>query len=930
MKTYKNRRVKGSVLFTVVSVMALLIIFLMGTLVLASSANNRAHKSYSTSQTQYTARAAVDSILAAIGDSSAEGVALVNSIQALNDVTDTPINVSVDIGDSSLGRVTSATIALCDPAYPIYDNTEQEWVYCKRYAITAEVTLGKDTTTVTSYVLRDAPVGSSGGGGGGFTTSGGVAGAGNHTSAVGGTYIALGNASTKLYKGVNSISGDPYDLTDKLYLSDSGKGTADPYVFGNKYLMEVPFVIDGSMKMNAEANFLIPQTGEGIAIWGNLNFSNFPMHISSVNMSNDDSDLTTPTVKDSYKFNEIPYLYVDGKIITESQLKIGDGNMPLNIFCGSIQMKQADAYSIKGDVYCYDAEETTVLKSNSGTLYKWASSVVNQGVTHESIGGNFISKGSLSLESQNSAKFEGDVRVEGDAKFDISNGTVTINGDLIVGETLEINAASGASLNVLGNIYAKSATGTDVKMSSTGVEKEGIKVEKKNAVLVKNIKYYNNATNTSDKQQKNYAWVREAFITDFADALKNIAEKDAEGIYDLKYSEALIPNYTDGTKLYDHYIVEKFDQKPAEGTVREYDAYIDTTTGKEITPEDRYVKGLSYNGKFIEDVNEFVKTNKIFPEYAEKEIILGIETLDGIDVGATKVLQTVKEIAETQLSPTDFDTSIPTNVLPIVETNEFDGTTVPDRIDAADPDNPVAHCTLTGTISKKTITIVPPDNGEMWIKLKNTDLDETRIIVDDTSSTRGTVNFFVEGDVVLRTGSKIMTKTYDHLFKNQNKDIWISKDVAFKDSTIKRYTYTEPGFWDNSSPVIAPVPNIYIYSSDEWNDPVTRKDPKNSINIQNGTNNVGCITAYIKAPYMLIDGDDFGAVPNKVYYDNAEVYNYLGSRRSNIGCVVCFEARLSNDWLNIYIPEKKSTTPPVIAGGGLGGHTYQAVDYTSY
>ena len=48
----KNNKVKGSILFTVVSVMAILIIFLMGTLVLATSASNRAHRTYSTSQTQ--------------------------------------------------------------------------------------------------------------------------------------------------------------------------------------------------------------------------------------------------------------------------------------------------------------------------------------------------------------------------------------------------------------------------------------------------------------------------------------------------------------------------------------------------------------------------------------------------------------------------------------------------------------------------------------------------------------------------------------------------------------------------------------------------------------------------------------------------------------------------------------------------------------
>ena len=61
MKTEKKKTLRGSILFTVVCVMALLIIFLTGTLALASAAGNRAHRSYSVSQANYTARAAIAS-----------------------------------------------------------------------------------------------------------------------------------------------------------------------------------------------------------------------------------------------------------------------------------------------------------------------------------------------------------------------------------------------------------------------------------------------------------------------------------------------------------------------------------------------------------------------------------------------------------------------------------------------------------------------------------------------------------------------------------------------------------------------------------------------------------------------------------------------------------------------------------------------------
>ena len=68
MKTEKNRKLKGTVLLAVVATMALLIIFMGTTLILASAANNRAHKSYATSQAEYTAQAAIKAFTTALKD----------------------------------------------------------------------------------------------------------------------------------------------------------------------------------------------------------------------------------------------------------------------------------------------------------------------------------------------------------------------------------------------------------------------------------------------------------------------------------------------------------------------------------------------------------------------------------------------------------------------------------------------------------------------------------------------------------------------------------------------------------------------------------------------------------------------------------------------------------------------------------------------
>ena len=73
MKKDKNRKLRGSVLLTVVFVMSILIIFLFGTLTLALAANNRAHVNYSSAQTGITARAVAESAIKAISNGSQAG-----------------------------------------------------------------------------------------------------------------------------------------------------------------------------------------------------------------------------------------------------------------------------------------------------------------------------------------------------------------------------------------------------------------------------------------------------------------------------------------------------------------------------------------------------------------------------------------------------------------------------------------------------------------------------------------------------------------------------------------------------------------------------------------------------------------------------------------------------------------------------------------
>ena len=106
MKTDKKRSFRGAVLLTVVSVMSLLIIFLTSTLALATAANNRAHKSYSSSQASYTARAAIDSILkAASGDDSFK-----TAMASLTAGNGFDVDVDMEASVAGIGRVDKARV----------------------------------------------------------------------------------------------------------------------------------------------------------------------------------------------------------------------------------------------------------------------------------------------------------------------------------------------------------------------------------------------------------------------------------------------------------------------------------------------------------------------------------------------------------------------------------------------------------------------------------------------------------------------------------------------------------------------------------------------------------------------------------------------------------------------------------------------------
>lgn len=807
----KNNKVKGSILFTVVSVMAILIIFLMGTLVLATSASNRAHRTYSTSQTQYTARTAIDSILEAFSSSD-------DFAEAICDLSpsNSSLTVDVELDQStlaSMGDVHDVVIEYVGQQKYYNENTKV-WEDKDQLKITAQVTLGGITKTATGYLIKDPPKNnSSSGGGAGFVT-GGTANSKNHTSSFGGTYFNIDQTLASL--NFNSLD---LGAETKSYWSNQ------KFSLTNGQVMEADVVMNGSLYINTKCIFLFPTTGKGVSVWGDLSFQN-----------PDKMDFISKNViaGNSYKYNEIPYLYVDGTIKTEGEnsLTWGNSNLPLNIFCGKAEITCGSNSNIYADMYIMDEGNSFITaKGSNSMLTKWTSSVLNKtrdlnAASYSS--GSIFSKGNLTLGGFSITK---NVRVKNDLTIDATTYDVTIGGDVVVGGKLTITGDKNVSIG--GTIYCNNVsapgivTNTSLKagvveetyyanldiplLGTTAVWKDvndNQLVSDKAGNPVNNVEY-----EEGDKPEPSAACT--------FDALGNASEYE----YEIDDPE------NEGSK------------KTVTVTAPEYIIYLDTTTGNYLNAVDAFeITGQSYNGKAILPVTSY--TDSIYPAEMEKKAILGLTTLydingDPLPKEETQIVQTLSEIGSGSINPyTNTSYEIPST---------YDVSTIYSQ-DVL-PTEITKSCTLTGDFSGKEININPGVNS-IWINIDNVNLqNNSKIFVNDKSG--GRVNFFISNSLKM-DNSSIITTTF--------------KDIIENNKSFQINTYDNVGINDPSI-VTLPAPNIYIYAGPD-------EDAGYSMSMQNS----GYITGYIKAPYLnfMMTNVSSNSFTGKIYYNGKQLNDNNG------------------------------------------------------
>lgn len=470
----KKGKVGGSVLFTVIVVMMVLVVFLMGTLGLASAANKRAQNSYTSSQAQYTARMAVESVLAAM-QNDADVAERVYKLRA-----NTPINVDISTdrlatagttGDA-YGRIQSCTIENIGKDYYYVDN---KWDGRDIIKITATVQLGTQDSTVSAYILKkekDSVVNNTPSGGGGGLVTAGDATFGTKVSVFGGAGINLGNRWRNM-DPADALRGYSFDGSASFSSQDT-----------TSLQWEAPYVVNGSFTADGSGAALVfPKLGSGFTFWGNFNFNN-QIAITSGNPA-----VLNAGSSAALNYTDIPYIYVEKTLsITNGAKGINvNHQIPLNILCGNtciittdpiyanlymMNDNTPDSEKVEKQVYWPEfkiEKYANYINFNQGSLLSnWTYQLIN-GVDNptEHVGGSIYAQDELCIDADNQkGVVEGSLVVDDDLL--ISTQEFVVEGDLVVKGKLKI---TNGRVKVGGKFYHDNQAGddyTDKVFDSTG------------------------------------------------------------------------------------------------------------------------------------------------------------------------------------------------------------------------------------------------------------------------------------------------------------------------------------------------------------------------------------------------------------------------------------------------------------------------------
>lgn len=852
-KTTNPKRVKGTVLFTVVSVMMVLIVFLTATLALAVTANNRAVNKLTKSQTQQTAKAAVHSIMAAM-QNDATFASKINDVAAGSGITLGQDAIQFD--DASLGRVSAASIEYYGNEYVLdTDNTSATYnqlVSRDILKISATATQGRESSTVTAYVLKKKNIETNDDGQNSGFVATGAAGMDNHVSSFGGTYL-----------GFNELYKDPTQVSDMSFSVANGEA------------IETDMQVNGNFTVsNGTLDLVVKKPGTGMTVWGNF-ILNKGMNVITVN--------ATPDSLDGLSYTQIPYVYVEKELklnFSDNDKQFGTPGVPLNVFCGYVTTGDNEK-KISANVYCYDENQTSKLNTQTiaSGLYHWAANVLDSSASLES--GSFYTKGSLEINAE--ANFSGDVVVEKDLTI---NGNVNISGDLKVAGSITVK---GGNLNVSGTIYNDGYAGASpLYPGLTRVDGHyELKAGYTHTQETERVELLQNTNIPNPWNASQQMFVKAVVFN----------QDTGEVLWYEQSNDCILTLESDG-QVYGQYNWGKW----VVYTPGTYDVYKDASGNVVAESEaNDWIPTQYYDAS-----GNPVTVASLFPEEYEKDVILGQTLLDGKSKSETQIVKTVQEVlSNTSSNPYSAPNSVPDehqervtkNVISINGTGNSnngsytvasggDATIITQVPGESGSFTITDSCTLSGSSFKQDLILKAKTGEEIWVVMNGFTFSNAggQLIVDDTDSNyQGKVNVLLTGDLKFSSNGQypIVTKKMEQL---------LSSTEAFSiDNGVLRDSA------GNKISEVNPI-KLNIYS-----------DGAHTLHL----NESGTMCANIRAPYLTVEiasGGGAAATNSAIYYNG---FNTQADENSkNLGCIGCCivkDFKSTNNWVLLYVGKKGAT-----------------------
>ncbi|MCQ2407407.1 MAG: hypothetical protein MJ065_02625 [Oscillospiraceae bacterium] len=473
-KIMEKGKVKGSILFTVITVMMVLVVFLMSTLVLTSSANRRSYYTYFETQAQYAAQAALDAVTNSAytdGDFYDWVVKASKAYKADTSDSKTKPRVTVNFTGSNIQFSNDVNAVTCEVELAdetlVWDELTGAVHKTPAYKVTATASVGngknRSDYTVVNYIYENYRIDDP-----------------DKLPSV------SNNAQNKLYSWTRRNGGEIKNLTPNVpkavYSFGKSATSNNMQYFGPQYsgMSTIPAgrglynmieqtdkqfftalsndnhsvgnaVFVSNVKSAVLSNYIFQDYGEHAIFYGNL----YPSQPGKGFYFKADISNATKTQNGGVSYGQTPYVYVDGVIDTydnNGSVFIGydddmnEGNTNVNLYCGGIKIGDGNSGSLvaRGDIYMYDPDVDSV----------WGGSTGNQDLTRlgyfvdnnvgglnakwglSNAGGNiFCNNSSLSLNV--GMTIPGDLVMTNNTGKLIVNAGITVYGKVICAGTIE-------------------------------------------------------------------------------------------------------------------------------------------------------------------------------------------------------------------------------------------------------------------------------------------------------------------------------------------------------------------------------------------------------------------------------------------------------------------------------------------------------------